>query len=70
MGINESYNIKYEIVGREDGRWVIKAFDRNGNQIGVHLTVKTPSEAGKIYMMLNGYSCEPVQLVDDTEKAS
>lgn len=66
----EKFNIKYVITGREDGRWVVKAFDRNETQIGVTLTVSTPSEAWKIYMLLNGYGyVEPFEMLEKTEAA-
>lgn len=64
----EAFNIKYEIIGREDGRWVVRAFDRNNKAIGNQVIVQTPSEAWKIYMLLNGYAyIEPTELTEDTQ---
>jgi hypothetical protein len=59
MEAKDSFNIKFEIkyviTGREDGRWIVKAFDRNDNPLGTSITVTTPDEAWKIWLMLNGY---------------
>ena len=52
----KKYAIKYEIIGRRDGRWVVRAIDSNGKQIGLSIYVQTPSEAWKIWCVLNGYS--------------
>lgn len=66
----ERFNVRYEIIGREDGRWIVKAFDRNNNQLGVSISVNTPSDAWKIYMLLNGYHySDPVQLVQEKVSA-
>lgn len=54
----EPVNITYRIDGREDGRWVVRAYGRNGLQIGVAVYVNTPSEAWKVWRMLEGHSDE------------
>lgn len=70
MKAKEAFNIEYRITGREDGRWIIQAFDRNDRPIGTRLVVKTPDEAWKIWMMMNGYYySEPFELLPE-EKAS
>jgi hypothetical protein len=49
-----AFNIKYVITGREDGRWVIVAYDRQNNPIGHRIIVSTPGEAWSVFFMLNG----------------
>ncbi len=71
MDAKEAFNIKYVITGREDGRWIVRAYDRNEKQIGVTLTVSTPSEAWKIYMLLNGYHyCDPINILSGEREAA
>jgi hypothetical protein len=54
----EPFNIAYVITGKHDGRWTIQAIDSNYALLGISITVATPTDAWKIYMMLNGYSYE------------
>lgn len=69
--MDESFNVRFEIIGQEDGRWVVKSFDRNNQPLGATIIVNTPSEAWKIFMVLNGYSeMEPDQILQKMEKAS
>lgn len=71
MEIREGINIEYRIIGRVDGRWVVRAFDRRQRQIGTEIIVNTPSEAWKIFMMLNGYSHEePVRILERMGRAA
>jgi hypothetical protein len=65
----EPCNIWFKIIGKEDGRWVVQAYDRNDQPTSTRLIVKTPDEAWKIFMALNGYHySEPFEI--ETEKAS
>lgn len=57
----EAFNIRYDIIGREDGRWTIQAFDRNDKKLGVKITCNTPGDCWKIWLMLNGYSYEVLE---------
>lgn len=62
-------NIEFRITGKRDGSWAIQAFNSNGDPIGKYILVKTPSEAWKIYMLLNGYAyTEPVEMIEDTQE--
>jgi hypothetical protein len=64
----EDFYIYYEIVGRVDGRWVVRAYDQKHKQIGTEVTVNTPSEAWRIFMLLNGYStAEPTEILERME---
>jgi hypothetical protein len=48
------YTIKYEITGQLDGSWIIQSFNSSGQPLGGRIEVRTPDEAWKIYMVLNG----------------
>lgn len=61
----EAFNIKFVITGREDGMWIIRAFNREGEQIGVDLSVPTAKEAWEQYMFLNAYHlCDITQIIE------
>lgn len=68
----EKYNIKYVITGKEDGRWVVRAFDRKGKRLGIDIIVCSADEAYKIFWVLNGYGfMEPDEIrrhMDDTQE--
>jgi hypothetical protein len=65
------FNIKYEIIGRVDGRWVVRAFDSKHQPLGTEVTVDTPTDAWRIFMLLNGYSdAEPTEILERMEYAS
>jgi hypothetical protein len=70
MKWKEPFNIRYEIIGREDGRWIIKAFDRNDRPLGTQISVSTPKEAWRIFMVLNGYGFDEVTEVIEVKEAS
>jgi len=57
--------IQYLITGQQDGRWIVQAYTSGGETLGGRVEVKTPSEAWKIFMVLNGYSCEEPFDADD-----
>jgi hypothetical protein len=60
------FNIRYEIVGRVDGRWSIEAFNRQDKKIGLTILVNTVTDAFRIFLLLNGYSYnQPVPELDD-----
>jgi hypothetical protein len=66
----ESFNIMYEITGKEDGRWTIQAFDRKRKPLGAKITVSSVEEAWRNWLMLNGYSdLEPTQILEQMNKA-
>lgn len=48
--------IVYKIVGKVDGRWTVYAYDNRGKLLGIGVEVASPSEAWRVWMMLNGYS--------------
>lgn len=68
MSIREGINIRYELVGRVDGRWVIQAFDRNDRKLGAMVTVNTPNEAWKVWMLLNGYGTGETEEITQVTK--
>jgi hypothetical protein len=55
----ESFNIKYVITGREDGRWTIQAYDRKNKPLGCKVHANTINEIWEKWMILNGYSHLP-----------
>ena len=66
-----TYNIKYVIKGRIDGRWTIKAYNCRNRPIGTEVIVNTPSECWKLWMLLNGYSdAEPTEILERMRKVS
>lgn len=63
MEAREAFNIRYDIIGRVDGRWVIQAFDRNDQPLTERMVTDTPDEAFRLWFFLNGYgSEEPVEI--------
>lgn len=65
----EKFNMKYVIKQLESGSWHIQAYTRSGKANGNPLLVRTPDEAWKIYMMLNGYHyAEPFPILDEPKQ--
>jgi hypothetical protein len=65
MTLLKDLNIRYEIIGRTDGRWTLQAFDRNDQPISATITCGTTKTAMRVWLMLNGYLTP--KLVDDIE---
>jgi hypothetical protein len=60
-------NIRYEVLGKVDGLWTIQAFDRHDNKLGAMVTCRLPSEAWRVFFMLNGMGDpSPEVLTEDT----
>jgi hypothetical protein len=57
------FNIRYEIIGCIDGRWVVRAFNQNNEPIGIEIQVSSYKEARDHLYVLSGYSV----LLDDEE---
>ncbi len=66
FGLTEPFNIEFRITGKDSGQWNIQAYDRNGDTLGKMLAVRTPDEAWKVWLFLNGYSNEAIESIQVT----
>ncbi len=72
MENDDAVMIEYKITGREDGRWLIESFDKNGKSFGGKIYCKDSHHAWEIWAVLNGQSHlvpeEQIKMNEDTQE--
>jgi Fe-S cluster biosynthesis and repair protein YggX len=69
---DEAVIVEYKITGREDGRWLIESFDREGKPLGGKIFCNDSNHAWEIWAVLNGQSHlvpkEQIAMNEDTQE--
>ncbi len=65
--MKEKFNNRYEVIGRVDGYWTVQGFDRHNKPLGAKVVCRLPSEAWKVFFMLNGMGDPNAETEEHTE---